>query len=235
MMCNPDVVMRKPGASSALRLKAMNESIVSDYFVKLNSTLDDLQLADKPDNIWNCDETGFQFQHKPTMVCARKGSKVVPGRTAQSRESVSVLVCGNAAGVKMPPMIVVKGKTFKSLNAWSLDDAPTNTIWTFQQKAWMVDLLGEEWFKCCFLKYCGPSRPQLLILDGHSSHESLGLLELANSQGAKWVYLTWDAVKCLLVSFCSVASTYQILTAQPENYVAGKSYCPFPIFPNYCS
>ena len=42
------------------------------------------------------------------------------------------------------------------------------------------------------------------------------------SQGAKWVYLTWDAVKGLLVSFCSVASTYQILTAQPENYVAGK-------------
>ena len=138
-----DVVLRKPEASSALRLKAMNESIVSDYFViKLNSTLNELQLTDiKPDNIWNCDETGFQFQHMPTMVCARKGSKVVPGRTVQSRESVSVLVCGNAAGVKMPPMIVVKGKNVKSLNAWSLDDAPKNTIWTFQQKAWMVDLL----------------------------------------------------------------------------------------------
>ena len=45
---------------------------------------------------------------------------------------------------------------------------------------------------------------------------------ITNSQGAKWVYLTWDAVKGLLVSFCSVATTYQILTAQPENYVAGK-------------
>ena len=40
---------------------------------------------------------------------------------------------------------------------------------------------------------------------------------LQGSQGAKWV-----AVKGLLVSFCSVASTYQILTAQPDNYVAGK-------------
>ena len=47
-------------------------------------------------------------------------------------------------------------------------------------------------------------------------------MTLPCSQGAKWVYLTWDAVKGLLVSFCSVASTYQILTAQPENYVAGK-------------
>ena len=39
-----------------------------------------------------------------------------------------------------------------------------------------------------------------------------------DSQGAKWVYLTWDAVKGCLVSFCSVTSTYP----QPENYVAGK-------------
>ena len=51
------------------------------------------------------------------------------------------------------------------------------------------------------------------------------------SQGAKWVYLTWDAVKGLLVSFCSVASTYHILTAQPENYVAGKKLLPFSHFP----
>ena len=51
------------------------------------------------------------------------------------------------------------------------------------------------------------------------------------SQGAKWVHLTWDAVKGCLVSSCSVASTYQILTAQPENYVAGKKLLPFSHFP----
>ena len=59
----------------------------------------------------------------------------------------------------------------------------------------------------------------------------IGFLISISSQGAKWVYLTWDAVKGLLVSFCSVASTYQILTAQPENYVAGKKLLPFPHFP----
>ena len=34
------------------------------------------------------------------------------------------------------------------------------------------------WFREVFLKNCGPDRTQLLILDGHSSHETLGLLEL---------------------------------------------------------
>jgi len=40
----------------------------------------------------------------------------------------------------------------------------------------MDDSLGLQWFEEVFLKNCGPERPQLLILDGHSSHETLGLL-----------------------------------------------------------
>ena len=47
------------------------------------------------------------------------------------------------------------------------------------------------------------------------------------SQGAMRVYLTWDAVKGCLVSFSSVATTYQILPAQPENYDAGKKVIAF--------
>lgn len=43
----------------------------------------------------------------------------------------------------------------------------------------MNDQIGERWFKGVFLKNCGPERPQLLMLDGHSSHESLAILECA--------------------------------------------------------
>ena len=32
-----------------------------------------------------------------------------------------------------------------------------------------------EWFQNGFLKECGPDRPQLLICDGHYSHEPLEL------------------------------------------------------------
>ena len=46
----------------------------------------------------------------------------------------------------------------------------------------MNDEIGELWFRRVFLPNCGEQRPQLLILDGHSSHESLSLLELAESQ-----------------------------------------------------
>jgi hypothetical protein len=40
-----------------------------------------------------------------------------------------------------------------------------------------IDRIGERWFKEIFLKQCGTDRPQVLILDGHSSHESLALIQ----------------------------------------------------------
>ncbi len=46
----------------------------------------------------------------------------------------------------------------------------------------MCDLLGEEWFSGVFLRNCGPDRPQILIMNSHSSHETLGLLERAKQE-----------------------------------------------------
>lgn len=73
-------------------------------------------------------------------------------------------------------MFIIQGKTARSLHGFDTAAAPENSVFCFQQNGWMDDTLGEHWFVDVFLKYCGPERPQLLILDGHSSHETLGLL-----------------------------------------------------------
>ncbi|GFR59263.1 DDE-domain-containing protein [Elysia marginata] len=39
--------------------------------------------------------------------------------------------------------------------------------------------MGEEWFRHVFLRHCGPARPQVRLLDSHSSHEVVELLHLA--------------------------------------------------------
>ncbi|GFS05782.1 hypothetical protein ElyMa_004690500 [Elysia marginata] len=39
----------------------------------------------------------------------------------------------------------------------------------------MEDVLGSQWFSKIFLNHCGPERPQLLLLDSHSSHEDFKL------------------------------------------------------------
>lgn len=118
---HPDVTMKKPQKLSVTRAKAMNREKVGKYFELLKSILDEFQL--QPEHIWNCDETNMQLEHTPASVVGRKGKRV-PGRVANSKESVTVLGCGNAAGKVMSPMVIVKGKTRRALMSWKTQDAP---------------------------------------------------------------------------------------------------------------
>ncbi|XP_046583060.1 MFS-type transporter clz9-like [Haliotis rubra] len=74
-----------------------------------------------------------------------------------------------------------QGKTPKCLQAYNTPAGVPGTAYTYQSRAWMEDALGEGWFEAHFLKHCGPERPQLIVLDSHSSHETLGLLEKAKA------------------------------------------------------
>ena len=176
---HPEISIKKPQKLSVTRAKSMNKQVIDEYFELLKSNLDELKV--QPNQIWNCDETNMQLEHTPKSVVGRKGSNL-PGRVSNSKESVSVLGCGNAAGDIMSPMVIVKGKTKRSLMSWKTEDAPPNTKWAFQSKSYMDQNLGVEWFQNVFLKECGPERPQLLIVDSHCSHEPLELLEIARKE-----------------------------------------------------
>ena len=145
---HPNFVVKKPQKLSVTRAKAMNKE-VDKYFEQLKSTIDELKVG--PNEIWNCDESNIQMEHKPTNVVGRKGAKI-PGRTAHSKESVSVLGCGNAMGNIMSPMVIVRGKTKRSLMSWKIEDAPTNAKWAYQEKSYMDQSLGAEWFESGFFK-----------------------------------------------------------------------------------
>ena len=177
---NPDLSIRKPEATQTIRTRMMNPTIVGAYFSDLKKIIAS-DFKDKPHLIWNVDEKGFRLEHQPVHVIARKGTKSVPGRVGNLRTNVSLLACINAAGNpdNMPPMLVVRGKTKKCLEAYNIKEAPKDTVWAFQEKANMEETLGAEWFTRVFLKNCGRERPQLLILDSHRSHESLELVQQA--------------------------------------------------------
>ncbi len=176
---HPELCVKKTDKLSVTRAKAMNKEIMQDYFGKLKTKLEELEVG--PEHIWNCDEINIQLEYKPRLVVGRKGSKI-SGRVASTKESVSVLGCGNAVGHIMSPMVIVKGKTKRSLMGWKTEDAPANTKWAFQNKSYMDQTLGPEWFKEVFLKECREQRPQLLIVDSHCSHETLDLLEMARRE-----------------------------------------------------
>ena len=84
-------------------------------------------MKEKPDQIWNCDETGKNFEHQPVKIIATKGEKSVVGRTSASSSNITIMARVNAAGRTMPPLFDVKGKTSKSLHGFNTSAAPVGT------------------------------------------------------------------------------------------------------------
>ncbi|VDI81895.1 Hypothetical predicted protein [Mytilus galloprovincialis] len=176
---NPTVTLRSPEKLTSIRARALNSVKVGEYFLDLKKEMNRLGLNDKPELVWNMDEKGVPLEHTPSKVVAAKSSRTIPGRVSNTRERNTIFGCINARGDRMPPLIIVKGKTQKAVMSYNTADGPVGATWTYQAKAWTEDVLGIEWFTNIFLKKCGNQRPQLLILDGHHSHEVLGLIEKA--------------------------------------------------------
>ena len=162
---------------SSTRVRNLNKPIVYDYFKELEQSTKQLNLTESPGKVWNVDETNLSMKHCPLKKCSKKGVGSVPGLVSNSRESVTIVACINASGTSMPPMIIAKGKTEKSLNGFNRSEGPSSALWHYQSNAWIDEGGCLKWFNDIFLKHCGPARPRLLILDRHSSHESLELLE----------------------------------------------------------
>lgn len=104
--------IKKPQALEYGRKKAsMDPFVIEKYFDILQDTLDNLDLHDKPDQIYNLDETGFNLDPSRTKVVGERNSPSVRVTSGPGKESTTVLMGGSASGEKLPPLIIVfKGK-----------------------------------------------------------------------------------------------------------------------------
>lgn len=131
------------------------------------------------------DETGVTLSHKPNKVIAKKGAKTIHGKTSTSRELVTVIACGNAAGFYLPPHFIIPGKTRRKLEGYDLESATVEgsslkgANFSVSDSGWTKDGIARLWFTDTFLKNIGPVRPQLLVCDRHGSHNNVEFLELA--------------------------------------------------------
>lgn len=87
----------------------MNPVVVGNHFQDMGTLTEELQLNGKSHLTWNANESGFNFQHEPLRVVARKGTM-----------PVSVI---SAVGRALLLMMVVKGKTSRRLHTFATFDA----------------------------------------------------------------------------------------------------------------
>ena len=112
-----DFSLRSPEATAVNRHSAMNKENITRYFSDLKEVYDKYGLDKYPSRVWNMDETGINFSPKPLKVLAKKGGKVVQGKSSISRETMTVIACGNAVGNIIPPHFIIPGKTTKQIHA----------------------------------------------------------------------------------------------------------------------
>ena len=183
----PELNIIKPRSLSNYRAKATSESVVSDYFERLDNVLTKFNLKENPQCIYNVDEKGIQTEHAPPYIIS--AGKSTPAITSSRSATTTILGCGNALGTMMPPFYIFKGKKFSSD---LLKGSLTGSQGIVTDSGWSNALAFQEFLKSYFLKYVQRSsndQTVLLMFDGHRSHVNIPVLEWAMAHNIELLVL----------------------------------------------
>ena len=176
---HPKLTLRSPQPLSYCRALCSNKAIIDDFFAKLGGVYGRLNLVSKPMQIYNADETGVGIVHKPGKVIAQLGRRNVYSVTAAEKgKTHTILSCVSASGTTLPPLMVYPRK--RCVPEKMKEGAVSGTMFVTSENGWINQALYLEWFRQ-FLQWIPPVRPVLLIQDGHSSHLTIELIELAKA------------------------------------------------------
>lgn len=205
---NPEITLRKPENTSIARAMAFNKPNIAKFFKTYQEIIEKYKLG--PEKIYNVDESGISTVQNPPKIFASTGKKQV-GTIAGAERGIHITVvcCTNPLGSYIPPAFIFPRKNWK---VELLEGAPTGSVGFPQESGWMTGEIFQQWMKH-FEKYSNPSKdsPVLLILDGHVSHKSWGVLNYAKQHGIILLCLPAHCshrIQPLDVSFFSPLKTF---------------------------
>ena len=176
----PEIHVVKPRALEIRRAKSTSDEVVGNYFAELEKILTKYNLKDKPHLILNVDEKGITQNHKPPSVVA--GTEYhLNAVTAGRSQTTTILGCGSAGGVAIPPFFVFAGKR---MLPELMEGATPGAAGTVSDSGWSNGEVFRKYLEEHFLKFIPHREPDqhiLLLLDGHKSHITIGLLDWAKS------------------------------------------------------
>lgn len=73
----PSLSLRTPEKLSHSRAIMSNEGIISHYYEELEKVIQENGVNEKPQLLFNCDESGFPLDFRPSKIVVKKGSKNV--------------------------------------------------------------------------------------------------------------------------------------------------------------
>ena len=120
------------------------------------------------------DETMGFFDMVPLKSISKKGEKKCVLRSSRSeKKGLTVALSATTDGKMLPPMIIFKGKTEKTIRDLNI---PPGFIVKTQKKAWMDDDLMKTWIEEIWLKHINAEckklgfENSLLSFDAFAAH-----------------------------------------------------------------
>ncbi len=168
-----------PSALEKSRKSAASDpNIIYGYYNMLTTEMKRLSIINRPECVWNVDETSLFTDPRLVKVVAPKGIKASRTTSTSGREAITVMAGISAAGECLPPLIIFKGKNIQ--NTWKGTNAYPGTQYAVSEKGWMVSDIFTAWFE----KFCErlTQRPLLLVYDGHSTHLTTSIILKARSE-----------------------------------------------------
>ena len=188
-----ELSLRKPQHLSTHRASCSTSQVFDEWFKKVEKLLEvpglkDLSADDLKHQMWNCDESGFCTSTASRKILAKRGDRCVHETVGGSgREFITILGAGCADGTRLPPYILYEGK-----NLWSrwMQGGPAGSMYSVSDSGWMESANFIQWFEKMFLaavKHLTETAPVILFFDGHHSHLSIKLIELARNNNVHLV------------------------------------------------
>jgi len=107
---NPEIIMKVARPLSFARATASNKETLQQFFNVLEITLKENNLLNKPHQIFNVDETGLStvpnYFRKAVGINGIKSINLV---AAEKGSTTTAVICCNAVGKFLPPMLIYKG------------------------------------------------------------------------------------------------------------------------------
>lgn len=160
------------------RANTSNPFLIYGFYDLLEETMRKLDIFDKPNHIYNVDESGFLYDPKRQEGVVHQSTSAHRTIMGSGKETTTVCACVSALGKYLPPLIIFEGKSFWS--SW-VPDGDETALYAYADNGFMTcDIFYAYIQKLANLIV---ERPLLLLLDGHLSHLDTRTLEFALQEG----------------------------------------------------
>ena len=176
---HPEAIkLRKPDSLDRGRAIFGTVNRLRHYFQLLKGVLDNGNFSNRPQDIYNCDETVVDLNKSSQKVVVPRRMRTAHSRQVATSEHISIHCCVSAAGTCIPPFIIFKG-AFPGGNYST--GGPDGALYGRQSTGFMDGELFLKWLTKLFVPHVRPTaeNPVLLLVDGHSSHCTCDVIEAA--------------------------------------------------------